>query len=154
MYWLPRLLVRIRIAFLNETVRPWLSVTRPSSSTCSRTLNTSACAFSTCVCTHKRVSFIEVRRRLERESQKRRPALAASSALHVAKIETKNSENNIPHAARKKKNVTEKKKSDTDMTWYTDIRISHLVEEDDRVGPPPHRLRQLPALVVPNVPME
>ena len=32
--------------FLKSTVRPWLSVMRPSSSTCSRTLNTSGCAFS------------------------------------------------------------------------------------------------------------
>ena len=30
-----------------STVRPWPSVRRPSSSTCSSTLNTSGCAFST-----------------------------------------------------------------------------------------------------------
>ena len=29
-----------------STVRPWPSVSRPSSSTCSRTLKTSGCAFS------------------------------------------------------------------------------------------------------------
>ena len=29
-----------------STVRPWASVSRPSSSTCSSVLNTSACAFS------------------------------------------------------------------------------------------------------------
>jgi len=31
---LPRLDVMMMIAFLKDTVRPWLSVTRPSSSTC------------------------------------------------------------------------------------------------------------------------
>ena len=45
-YWLPKLLVRIRIVFLKSTVLPWLSVIRPSSSTCNSTLNTSGCAFS------------------------------------------------------------------------------------------------------------
>lgn len=35
MAWLPRLLVMIRMVFLNDTVRPWLSVTRPSSRICS-----------------------------------------------------------------------------------------------------------------------
>ena len=34
------------IVFLKSTVRPWPSVSRPSSSTCSSTLNTSGCAFS------------------------------------------------------------------------------------------------------------
>ena len=33
--------------FLKSTVRPWLSVTRPSSRTCSSTLNVSGWAFST-----------------------------------------------------------------------------------------------------------
>ena len=32
--------------FRKSTVRPWLSVSRPSSRICSRTLNTSGCAFS------------------------------------------------------------------------------------------------------------
>jgi hypothetical protein len=32
--------------FLKLTVRPWPSVSRPSSSTCNRTLKTSGCAFS------------------------------------------------------------------------------------------------------------
>ena len=32
--------------FLKLTVRPWPSVSRPSSSTCRRTLKTSGCAFS------------------------------------------------------------------------------------------------------------
>ena len=45
--WLPRLLVRIRMVFRKSTVRPWPSVSRPSSSTCSSTSNTSGCAFST-----------------------------------------------------------------------------------------------------------
>ncbi len=36
----------ISTVFLKFTVRPWLSVSRPSSSTCSRMLNTSGCAFS------------------------------------------------------------------------------------------------------------
>mmetsp|Transcript_24523 Transcript_24523/g.61644 ORF Transcript_24523/g.61644 Transcript_24523/m.61644 type:complete len:227 (-) Transcript_24523:1641-2321(-) len=44
---LPRLLVMMSTAFLKPTTRPWLSVTRPSSRICSRTLNTSGCAFST-----------------------------------------------------------------------------------------------------------
>ena len=35
------------MVFLKSTVRPWLSVMRPSSSTCSRMLNTSGWAFST-----------------------------------------------------------------------------------------------------------
>ena len=35
------------MVFLKSTVRPWESVMRPSSSTCSRMLNTSGCAFST-----------------------------------------------------------------------------------------------------------
>ena len=38
--------VMIRIVFLKSTVRPCESVIRPSSSTCSSTLNTSGCAFS------------------------------------------------------------------------------------------------------------
>ena len=42
----PRLLVMITTVFLKSTVRPCPSVSRPSSSTCSRMLNTSACAFS------------------------------------------------------------------------------------------------------------
>ena len=45
-YWEPMLEVMIRMAFLNETMRPWLSVTLPSSSICSRMLKTSAWAFS------------------------------------------------------------------------------------------------------------
>ena len=39
--------VRIRIALRKSTVRPWPSVSRPSSSTCSRMSKTSGCAFST-----------------------------------------------------------------------------------------------------------
>ena len=46
-YWLPRLLVRMMMVFLKSTVRPWLSVMRPSSRICSRMLNTSGWAFST-----------------------------------------------------------------------------------------------------------
>ena len=42
----PRLLVMIRTVFLKSTVRPWPSVSRPSSSTWSRMLNTSGWAFS------------------------------------------------------------------------------------------------------------
>mmetsp|Transcript_8800 Transcript_8800/g.29333 ORF Transcript_8800/g.29333 Transcript_8800/m.29333 type:complete len:220 (-) Transcript_8800:913-1572(-) len=44
--WLPMLLVMMMMQFLKETSRPCESVTRPSSRTCSKTLNTSACAFS------------------------------------------------------------------------------------------------------------
>ena len=40
------LLVITMTVFLKLTVRPWPSVSRPSSSTCSSTLNTSRCAFS------------------------------------------------------------------------------------------------------------
>lgn len=43
----PILLVMMMMAFLKDTVRPWLSVTRPSSRIWSSTLKTSACAFST-----------------------------------------------------------------------------------------------------------
>ena len=39
--------VRIRITLRKSTVRPWPSVSRPSSSTCSRMSKTSGCAFST-----------------------------------------------------------------------------------------------------------
>jgi hypothetical protein len=46
MCWLPMLLVMITTVFLKSTVRPCESVSRPSSSTWSRTLNTSGCAFS------------------------------------------------------------------------------------------------------------
>ena len=46
MYALPRLEVMMIIVFLKFTVRPLLSVRRPSSKTCSRILNTSGCAFS------------------------------------------------------------------------------------------------------------
>ena len=42
----PMLLVMITIVFLKFTVRPCESVRRPSSRICSRTLNTSWCAFS------------------------------------------------------------------------------------------------------------
>ena len=42
----PRLDVMMIIVFLKFTVRPLLSVSRPSSSTCKRMLNTSGCAFS------------------------------------------------------------------------------------------------------------
>ena len=42
----PMLLVIMMIVFLKFTVRPLLSVRRPSSSTCSSTLKTSGCAFS------------------------------------------------------------------------------------------------------------
>ncbi|SKF62309.1 Uncharacterised protein [Mycobacteroides abscessus subsp. abscessus] len=37
----PRLLVMIRIVLRKSTVRPWPSVSRPSSSTCNRMLNRS-----------------------------------------------------------------------------------------------------------------
>ena len=43
---LPTLLVMITTVFLKSTVRPWPSVSRPSSSTCSRVLKTSGWAFS------------------------------------------------------------------------------------------------------------
>ena len=36
------------MVFLKDTLRPWLSVTMPSSKMASRMLKTSACAFSTC----------------------------------------------------------------------------------------------------------
>ena len=42
----PTFEVMIRTVFLKSTVRPWPSVSRPSSSTCSSTLKTSGCAFS------------------------------------------------------------------------------------------------------------
>ena len=42
----PRCDVMMMMAFLKLTTRPWPSVRRPSSSTCSRMLNTSGCAFS------------------------------------------------------------------------------------------------------------
>ena len=38
--------VMMMMVFLKLTVRPLLSVSRPSSSTCSKVLNTSGCAFS------------------------------------------------------------------------------------------------------------
>ena len=38
--------VMISTVFLKSTVRPWPSVRRPSSITCSSTLKTSVCAFS------------------------------------------------------------------------------------------------------------
>ena len=43
---LPMLLVMMMTVFLKSTVRPWLSVRRPSSRTWSRTLKTSGWAFS------------------------------------------------------------------------------------------------------------
>ncbi|MCY1231061.1 hypothetical protein D9M72_434970 [compost metagenome] len=43
----PRLEVITITVFLKSTVRPWPSVRRPSSSTCSSTLKTSGWAFST-----------------------------------------------------------------------------------------------------------
>ena len=46
MRWLPMFEVMITMVFLKSTVRPWPSVSRPSSSICSITLNTSWCAFS------------------------------------------------------------------------------------------------------------
>ena len=46
MYCEPRLDVMMMMVFLKFTVRPLLSVSLPSSSTCSRILNTSGCAFS------------------------------------------------------------------------------------------------------------
>ena len=45
-YSLPKFEVRMMMVFLKLTVRPLLSVRRPSSSTCSNVLNTSGCAFS------------------------------------------------------------------------------------------------------------
>jgi hypothetical protein len=44
---LARLLVITTTVWRKSTVRPWESVRRPSSSTCSNTLNTSGWAFST-----------------------------------------------------------------------------------------------------------
>ena len=41
-----RLEVMINTVLVKLTVRPWPSVRRPSSSTCSKMLNTSGCAFS------------------------------------------------------------------------------------------------------------
>ena len=46
MNWLPRLDVMMTTVFLKSTVRPLPSVSRPSSSSCSRTFSTSGCAFS------------------------------------------------------------------------------------------------------------
>ena len=49
MLWMscePRFEVITITVFLKSTVRPWPSVRRPSSSTCSSALNTSGCAFS------------------------------------------------------------------------------------------------------------
>ena len=46
MYWLPMFDVMMITVFLKSTVRPWPSVMRPSSSTWSKTLKTSLCAFS------------------------------------------------------------------------------------------------------------
>ena len=46
MYCEPTLLVMMMIVFLKLTTRPWPSVSLPSSSTWSRTLKTSGCAFS------------------------------------------------------------------------------------------------------------
>ena len=43
----PRFEVRMRMVLRKSTVRPWPSVSRPSSSTCSSTSNTSGWAFST-----------------------------------------------------------------------------------------------------------
>ena len=43
----PRFEVSTRIVLRKSTVRPWPSVSRPSSRTCSSTSNTSGCAFST-----------------------------------------------------------------------------------------------------------
>ena len=45
--WEPRFEVKIKITLRKSTVRPWPSVSRPSSSTCSRMSKTSLCAFST-----------------------------------------------------------------------------------------------------------
>jgi hypothetical protein len=42
----PRFEVMMISVLRKSTVRPWPSVSRPSSSTCSNTLNTSGCAFS------------------------------------------------------------------------------------------------------------
>ena len=42
----PRFDVMMSTVFLKSTVRPLASVSRPSSITCSSTLNTSGCAFS------------------------------------------------------------------------------------------------------------
>ena len=42
----PMLEVMMMMVFLKFTTRPLLSVSRPSSSTCKRMLNTSGCAFS------------------------------------------------------------------------------------------------------------
>ena len=42
----PMLEVMMTMVFLKSTVRPLLSVRRPSSKTCNRMLNTSGCAFS------------------------------------------------------------------------------------------------------------
>ena len=44
--WLPMLLVITMMVLVKSTVWPWLSLRRPSSSTCSSTLNTSRWAFS------------------------------------------------------------------------------------------------------------
>ena len=45
--WLPRLLVSTMMVLRKSTVRPCPSVSRPSSSTWSKMLKTSSCAFST-----------------------------------------------------------------------------------------------------------
>ena len=46
MTWLPMLEVMTMMVLVKSTVRPCPSVSRPSSSTCNRTLLTSGCAFS------------------------------------------------------------------------------------------------------------
>src|ERR1700686_2731660 len=46
MTWEPKFEVMITTQLRKSTVRPWPSVRRPSSKTCSSTLNTSGCAFS------------------------------------------------------------------------------------------------------------
>ncbi len=45
-WWLPRFEVMMMTVLRKSTVRPWPSVSRPSSSTWSRTLKTSRWAFS------------------------------------------------------------------------------------------------------------
>ena len=44
--WLPRLLVMMTTVLVKSTTRPCPSVSRPSSSSCKRTLKTSGWAFS------------------------------------------------------------------------------------------------------------
>ncbi len=63
---LPRLDVMMMIAFLNDTVRPWLSVTRPSSSTCAAWKLRICYTFSHMIISHSFLSKTSRRARVRR----------------------------------------------------------------------------------------